>query len=451
MDAHWQNGSRTLRRLRVRRGWSWTDLALELRSQARTYRIARIAMAQIPNIRRTIARWEAGRTVPDEQYQYLLALAYARSPLGTVEVGPGSDFQELLEVFSLHGIAPGRIEELTNCVVNAVADPAMGFLLFLGPGQRAELAAALAAPESVELGALEALASASDSVNQRIGSVPFVRLHLAQAAVVDACRRLLRGEQPSSVRARLRQVAADACALAARLAFEMHDDATALALYEDAVNTVGAAEMSRRALIRSSQTMVVYYSTGDVGRATRNVDAAVRDAQSGDSVLVRARAHALQAEMAARGQPVMHRRARAALRLARHVLDADTTGDPMNAAFCKGRLRGFEGVCGIFLGEADAAERQLARSAAVLTSRRESVQRAIVLTDRAIARLRIGGPGAPEAAAALLHECVDLTARTRGRVPAIRLRRARRELGPWRGEPFVDELDDHIHAALIGT
>jgi ATP/maltotriose-dependent transcriptional regulator MalT len=237
-------------------------------------------------------------------------------------------------------------------------------------------------------------------------------------------------------------------ALAARLAFEVHDDATALALYDEAVMVTGETAPSRRALIRSSQTMVAYYATGDVERARRIAAAAVRDARCGDSVLMRARAHALQAEMAARS--AQHRHAQAALHLARHDLDADTTDDPMNGAFSRGRLRGFEGICGIFLGQAETAERQLTASVQGLTGSRHTVQRAIVLTDRALARLRTRDAGAPEAAAEQLHECVELTAATRGRVPAQRLRQARLELRPWRGEPFVADLDDHIHTALIG-
>ncbi|KAB2350222.1 hypothetical protein [Actinomadura rudentiformis] len=73
-----------------------------------------------------------------------------------------------------------------------------------------------------------------------------------------------------------------------------------------------------------------------------------------------------------------------------------------------------------------------------------------MLTDQALAQLHTGGPGAPEESARQLHECVDLTAAARGRVPAQRLRQARLELRPWRSEGFVADLDDHIHTALIG-
>lgn len=429
---------------------SWDALAGELRSLAARLRFARIAEAKPASIKRTIARWEAGQHPPDERYQVLLAHLYARTPIGTVALGSGSDFRELLAALALYGIQQDRLDDLATSTAAAVTDSGTSLLTFLGTHLRQHLAAALARPETVDVPLLDELAAASDRVNAQIGAVPFVRLHLAQAGVVDVCRHLLAGEQSPPVRTRLRQIASSAYALAARLAFETRDDGAALALYNQAVSIADASAPSHRALIRTSQTMVVYYATGDIAKARRIADAAVKDARSGPSRLMRARAHALQAEMAARGAPAQHRHAQAALHLAWHDLDADTAGDPMSGVFSKGRLSGFEGICGIFLGDAERAEKQLTQSARTLTRSREAVQRAIVLTDRALATLRVGGPGAAEKAAEQLHECVDLTAATRGRVPAQRLRQVRRELRPWRSESFVADLDDHIHATLVG-
>ncbi|MGV9310115.1 hypothetical protein ACWDLG_42695 [Nonomuraea sp. NPDC003727] len=82
-----------------------------------------------------------------------------------------------------------------------------------------------------------------------------------------------------------------------------------------------------------------------------------------------------------------------------------------------------------------------ARSAESLVAPRERVQRAIVSTDQAIARIRLDDP---RSGAELLHECIDAASETGGRVAAIRLRRARRDLHPWRREDFVSDLDDHL-------
>ncbi|TMR38187.1 hypothetical protein ETD96_17010 [Actinomadura geliboluensis] len=368
--------------------------------------------------------------------------------MGAVALGPGSDFGELLDALAQLGVPDEQLTDLAGTVSAAITSAGMNLLAFVNGPLRVDLATALTRPETADLELVAGLEAASDTVDAQIGAVPFARLHLAQAVIVDACRYLLQTGQPATIQAKLRIVAARAYALAARLAFETHDDATALALYDEAVKAAGEKAPSRRALIRTSQTMVAFYATGDIKRARSIADAAVQDARRGESVLMRARAHALQAEMAARS--AQHRHAQVALHLAWHDLDADTTDDPMNGAFSQGRLRGFEGICGIFLGHAETAERQLTASVQTLTGSRHTVQRAIVLTDRALARLHTSDAGAPEVAVEQLHECVDLTATTRGRVPGQRLRQARLELRPWRGEPFVADLDDHIHTALIG-
>lgn len=158
---------------------------------------------------------------------------------------------------------------------------------------------------------------------------------------------------------------------------------------------------------------------------------------------MRARAHALQAEVAARsGQ---ERQAQAALGLAWYDIEADHTEDPAPASFSPGHLRGFEGVCELYVGDPCAAHDRFARSAEVLSAPREQVQRAIVTTDQALARIRLGEP---RAAADLLHKCVAAAATTGGRVAALRLRKARQELRPWRREEWVAELDDHLMDVL---
>jgi len=346
-----------LRRLRVSRGWSWDQLAGELRDLARQLRFGRIGANSLAGIKRNIARWESGATIPGDQYQVLLAHAYARTPSGSVELGPGSEYRQLLTALAELGVDQPRLDELDRTVGTIATGNGMNLLTFLGGGQlRAQLAEALARRGAIDLPTVHALRAASDAVNQQIGSIPFVRLHLAQSAIVDACRHLLSGDVPELVRPHLRQAASSAYALAARLAFETHDDAAALALYNEAIAAAGDSDPSQRALIRTNQTMVAYYSTGDIGRARGIADAAVKDARRGDSLLMRARAHALQAEMASRSTPPQHRHAQAALHLAWHDLDGDTTDDPLAGVFSHGRLRGFEGICGIYLGEAEAAE-----------------------------------------------------------------------------------------------
>ncbi|MFG2005149.1 hypothetical protein ACGFNU_38990 [Spirillospora sp. NPDC048911] len=243
MDMQRKAGADALRRLRTSRGMSWAALAQALRGHAGGLRIARIAAAQTASVQRTIARWESGRSVPDEQYQLLLCHVYARTATGAAAIGPGSDFSALLDALAHLGATSARLSELRAAVTNAVTASGLGLLAFIGAPLRAGLASALADPDRVDEPVMDELATVSDAVNAQIGSVPFVRLHLAQAAVVDACRQLLVGEQPGAIRVRLQDVAGRAFALAARLAFESHDDVAALRLYEEAVQTIGSIEL----------------------------------------------------------------------------------------------------------------------------------------------------------------------------------------------------------------
>jgi hypothetical protein len=121
--------------------------------------------------------------------------------------------------------------------------------------------------------------------------------------------------------------------------------------------------------------------------------------------------------------------------------------DDPHGGFNAERLNGFEGLCALYVGDAQHAHERLARSVGALQQPRDAVQRGIVSTDLALARLRLGDP---LACVELVHQAVDITAATGGRVSAQRIRLARYRLRPWRAETFMAELDDHIHDTLIG-
>ncbi|WP_157430617.1 hypothetical protein [Actinomadura macra] len=195
-----------------------------------------------------------------------------------------------------------RIRELSTTVARAVMDSGTSLLALLGAPRRADLAGALARPGDLDFAVVEGLQASTDSVNEQIGSVSFVRLHLVQAAVVDACRQLLLGEQAALVRARLQLVAGRAFALAARLVFETRDDAAALALYDEAVAAVGRERAFSACAdpFEPDDGGVLLHRRYRAGTAARG-RAAVQDARRGESVLMRARARALEAKMAARG------------------------------------------------------------------------------------------------------------------------------------------------------
>lgn len=404
-------------------------------------------MPTVASVQRSVSRWEAGQATPDDRYQLLLAHVYARTPAGQVSLGAGSDLGELLAALTLFGESERRIADVRTAVIRAVTDQGgTSMLALLTPGSQDALAAAVADPARTDESVCEALSATVAGVNAEVGSLPFVRLQLLLAPAVEACRRLLAGPVPVELLPQLRGTAVAASTLAGRLAFETRDDTASRALYAEA--TAQADQLSepwRQAGVHMSHALVTLYSQEGLEQPRTLVDAAVRAARSGDSIVVRARAHALQAEIAARAG--LGRQTDAALGLAWYDMEGDRSNDPSPSSFTAGHLRGFEGVCQLWVGDPGRAHDQFSHSAEALSGRREQVQRAIVRTDQALARIRMGEP---QDAATLLHECVTAASATGGRVPAIRLRRARRELRPWRGEDWVQDLDDHL-MDVLGT
>ncbi|MBV7245138.1 hypothetical protein [Streptomyces sp. MW-W600-10] len=435
-------GAATLKRLRHSRGLSLAAVARALSQIADALHQPRLPA--VASVQRSVARWEsAAPTLPDERYQLLLAHLYTRTPAGQTAVGAGSDLAELLGALLDLGESETRVDQLRTALIRTATDTG-GMLALLSTHVQADLSAALVDPSRATEETSAGLAAVVADVNAQVGSVPMVRLQLLLAPVIDACRRLQAGLLPGPVAGHVGAVAVAACSLAGRLAFENRDDRASQALYAEA--TAQAGQLGKawlRASVHMSHALVTLYSSPHLADAQRLVDQAVRAAGSGDSVQVRARAHALQAEIAARAGA--ERQAQAALGLAWYDIEGLRGDDPSGSTFSAGHLRGFEGVCQLYVGDPSVAHDRFADSAATLTAPREQVQRAIVRTDQALARIRMGDP---RSAAELLHECVLAAVATGGRVPAIRLRRARVELRPWRREDFVADLDDHLMDVL---
>ncbi|MFG3525233.1 hypothetical protein ACGF8B_00650 [Streptomyces sp. NPDC047917] len=437
-------GAAALKRLRTRRGLSLADTARALTQIAQELGMPRLP--QVASVQRSIARWESkSATMPDERYQLLLAHLYATTPGGSRSLGAGSDFAQYLDALGELGESDRRIAELRNTLVRAVTDDGDGLLALLAPQAGVGLAQALAEASLLDAETVAGLASVVADVNAQVGSLPFVRLQLMLAPALEACRRLMAGGPPEPVRECLRSTWVEAAVLAGRLAFETRDDAASRALYEQATREAACSGQPwRQASVHLSHALTVLYASPDIADAAALVGKAVRAAGGGESRLVRARAHALQAEVAARsGQS---RQSGAALDLARYDIERHSPDDdPLPGAFAAEYLRGFEGVCQLYVGDPALAHDQFASSARSLGAPRQRVQRIIVTTDQALARIQLGEP---RAAADLLHECVMEAAATGGRVPLIRLRRAHSELRPWRQEVFVADLEDHLVGVL---
>ena len=311
-------------------------------------------------MQRSIARWEstASTTVPGERYQLLLAKLYARNGSGELALGAGSDLDTLLTALAHYGVPAQRIRELHDLVVRATSDDDGQLLALLADPTRRLLVKALRDPRCLDVELIDHLAASVAEVDCQISSVPFVRLQLLLSPVVEICLRLQDTEQ---LRGRLGALRCETYLLAGRIAFETRDDAAARRWYVRAVAASG--DTTQRAVARTSYAMTVLHSSGH-GAARSIVDAAVADARLGTDLRVRARAYALQAEVAARSD--RRRDADAALRLA--WLDFESA-DATGGGFNEGRLRGFEGVCESHVGTPERAHEQLERCLVTLKAR----------------------------------------------------------------------------------
>jgi hypothetical protein len=440
------SGALLLRQLREGRGWSWADLARALQDTARQLAVASLMDRQVASIQRTVARWEsaAGRTSPGERYQVLLAQLYARTTAGHFATGPGSDFGTLLTALRHFGASPQRIQQLVDLVAHNERHSGGDLMMLLSPGTQSTIATLRGDPSKLDHDVIRRLRESVTAINGQIGTVPFVRLQLQLAPIVESCRRLLElGEV--GAREELVLLATAAYSLAGRLAFETRDDEAAMALYTGATRAAGhLADRSHRAAVQTSHTMVTLHATDDLEAARTIARAATVNAHRGSSYAIRARAHAAHAEICARAGQTSE--AAVALDRARKTVEQLAVDDP-HGGFDADRLDGFDGLCALHAGEAGHAHDSLARSVSALRLSRDAVQRGIVSTDLALARLRLGDPAA---CVGLLHVAVDITAATGGRVAAQRIRLVRRSLRSWRTEDFLAELDDHIHDTLIG-
>jgi len=108
--------------------------------------------------------------------------------------------------------------------------------------------------------------------------------------------------------------------------------------------------------------------------------------------------------------------------------------------FAEPTLDRLAGSCYLSLGRYQRAEAVLADTARRLHDRPKSL--AIVLANLALSHLR---QGQIDAAAGVLHQAIDMTARTRGGGGMNLVFNVGRELAPWRHEPVVQHVHDRLH------
>jgi transcriptional regulator with XRE-family HTH domain len=256
--------------------------------------------------------------------------------------------------------------------------------------------------------------------------------------------RLLEGPLPVARRRRLAMVAGHLAGLAGNLAFDLHEQAKALAYFEVAVQAADDAETPDLAAWALATRSIVPAYTGDPAGALRLLREAqdraaghVSPSRRAWLAAMEARAHAglgdVQSSLSALG------RAEAAIER------AEPDGGPFGTDFFDlPRLAGFRGTCHLLLGQPQAARAALADVLA-LRSPADVKGRSLARLDLAQAHAQAGDL---DAACAAVAEA--LTIRDEYRVDPIqrRAREVRAALDPWRDERPVRELDEQVHPFL---
>ena len=289
----------------------------------------------------------------------------------------------------------------------------------------------------------------------REDSMPVVRLLVSLTPLTEAIKQLLAGTQPPAVREALCTVAVHTFTFAGSLSFDLRDAPSMQQFYTDADSA--AHELRDRwlaALVLSAKSMLLLHGTQEVTRALDLAEGACAQAALGSSAIIRARAHAILAEMAAaKGDG---RRSERELGLAKFHVEHDQDDDPAGSFVGESRhagldgirahLHGFDGACQIRLGHWRKAEALLCHATLGLPRSGTDRQRSIILADLALTKAKLGDHGH---AAHLLGQSIAIAARVGGTVPSRRIYEVRREFDPAQHAPLARALDEQLYAAAL--
>ena len=301
-------------------------------------------------------------------------------------------------------------------------------------------------PRSVDLQSVAYLrAQALDLIKHNEAMASSTSL-LPQAAQRLEQVTLLREHAPlGRVRQELYTVEAQAATLLGRLVWDVsgqRDHATAARYYDQAITAAsnvkeGWAEAFPRMFQRFNP---VAAGSVDLRTGLELAERASARAQDGSSHVIAgwslafaAEAHALLGE---------ERNARLALDRADVHLSKAAGDDPMAEVFAREQLGGFIGACHLHLRDPRGALKALQGSAQRLGAGKEK-HKSVILGDVSTALVLQGDP---EQASAVVHQAIDLVELTGSAAGKRRVFAAGRQLGPWRNEPFAQEVQDRLLA-----
>jgi hypothetical protein len=432
-----------LRGLRESRGWEVPRLAAELKAQATA---VGSTLPGRESLVRMIYEWEAGTHRP-RAYYVLFVLVYAtEEELAARTIEQGSELDRLMAALKAMGVSVNRRQFLLNAAALAggmAGVPAVAANLLEG---QERVAWVLKHPRSVDLQSVAYLRAQALDLIRQYEAVASPTSLLPQAAGRVEQVTLLREHAPlGRVRQELYQVEAQAATLMGRLVWDVsgqRDHATAARYYDQAI---AAASNLKEGWVEAFPRMFQRFNPIAAGsmdlrtglelaeRASAHAEDGSSHVIAGWSMAFAAEAHALLGE---------ERNAKLALDGADLHLSKAAPDDPMFGVFAREQLGGFVGACYLHLRDPRGAQLALQESAQRLGVGKEK-HKSVILGDISTALVLQGDS---EQASAVLHQAIDLVELTGSAAGKRRVFAAGRQLGPWRNEPFVQEVQDRLLA-----
>jgi hypothetical protein len=438
----WRQAGRILQGLRENRAWEVPRLAAELTAQA-------MAIGQtVPgreSLVRMIYEWEAGTHRP-RAYYVLFVLVYAtEEELAARTIQRGSELDRLMAALKAMGVPVNRRQFLLNAAALAGGMAGMPAVAANLEGQE-RLVWVLKHPGSVDLPTVGYLRAQALDLIRQYEAVASPTSLLPQAAErLEQVTLLRQYALPGRLLQELGRVEAQAATLMGRLVWDVsgqREHATAAHYYDQAIAAAsnvkeGWAEAFPRMFQRFNP---VSAGATDPRRGLELAERASARAADGSSHVVAgwslgftAEAHALLGE---------ERKTKLTLDRADFHLSKVTSDDPMLGVFAREQLGGFVGACYLRLHDPRGAQLALQESAQGLGVGKEKHE-SVILGDVSTALIL---QGEPEQASVVLHQAIDLVELTGSAAGKRRIFTAGRQLGPWRNESFVQEVQDRLLA-----
>jgi hypothetical protein len=431
-----------LRRLRESRGWEVPRLAAELKAQATAIGST---LPGRESLVRMIYEWEAGTHRP-RAYYVLFVLVYATGEeLAARTIERGSDLDRLMAALKAMGVSLNRRQFLLNAAALAGGVAGVPAIATNLEGQE-RFTWVLKHPRSVDLPTAAYLREQTLDLMKQYEAVTSPTSLLPQAAERVEHVTALREHAPlGRIRQELYRVEAQAATLIGRLVWDVsgqHDHATAARYYDQAI---AAASNVKEGWVEAFPRMFQRFNpvsagTTDLRTGLELAERASARAQDGSSHVIAgwslaftAEAHALLGE---------ERNAKLSLDRADFHLSKAAADDPMFGVFAREQLGGFVGASHLHLRDPTGARHALQESAQHLGAGKEK-HKSVILGDISTA---LALQGDPEQASAVLNHAIDLVEMTASAAGKRRVFTAGRQLGPWRNEPFVQEVQDRLLA-----